>query len=169
LDVASAHKTLGQWVGRKIETMDIGGSPDYKGNIEAACPEVPKKTYSVVSCLNYFLLCDKPNKPIENIVSFLAPNGVALLQFTSICYWYKGGDGFPYRMYNPSYIEQLLTPHFKTITIYPLGNFMQAACNYYAKINPRLKVLINNVAPLFTSWDKKPESAIDYMVLATGV
>lgn len=166
LDVASTHRRVAELLGRPVKTMDIAEGADFIWDVGKFPMPSLDQAFQVVTCFNYLLLTENPSNVIANICRFLKQGGVAILSFSSLTYWYRSNDGIHRQSYNPDSIEFLLKPYFQEIELYPVGNFLQATMNYYAKKSPRwLSIFLRNLAYFVGFWDKDPKSAIEYIAV----
>jgi len=166
LDVAGAGRYAEIIQCNDIYTLNIVGNASYNEDIEGDCSTVPRNSFDRVICSNYMLLAKDPKKVIDNIYSFLKPKGKAIIDFHSLLYWYKGGDGQHWQLYNPTSID-FYTSAFKHKIFIPLGNSFLACLNYYQKSythNKLINLLFNIIAKL-GSFDKNPDTAITYMAI----
>ena len=170
IDVAGSLE-YGKFLGfssDNIFSLNISEEATYKEDAEGECSGVPRDFFSSALCLNYLLLSNKPELVVRNISSFLKPQGVALIDFAGLSYWYFAKDGRHYNSYNPSMILDLVDDNFSDWVIVPVGNFFQAACNYYGKFSQSKKygIWLMRLGKLLGSFDKSPLSAIHYIVVA---
>ena len=173
LDVASSGKRYGRFLGledKNIYPLDIAMSAEtaYVDDIEGPCQEVPRNYFDTALCLNYLLLAKSPYKVIENISSFLKQNGIAIFDFASLNYWYLAHDGRQWYSYTPSFIADVMGNNFSEFIVVPVGNFFQAAMNYYEKkYRSRFTTYLLKVfSALVGSFERYPSSAITYLIVA---
>lgn len=169
IDVAGSLE-YGRFLGlaeEDVVDLNISEKASYREDAEGKCSNVPRDFFSSALCLNYLLLSKKPELVIKNISSFLKPEGVALIDFIGLSYWYFARDGRHRNSYNPSMILDIVDDNFSDWVIVPIGNFFQAMCNYYGKrFDTKYNTWLIRLGKLLGRFDKSPLSAMHYLVVA---
>lgn len=170
IDVAGGGEycTYMKFPKQNIFSLNISGNPAYLESAEDECLSVPKNHFDYATCINYMLLTKNPYKVMQNISNFLKTGGIAIIDFSSLIYWYLSGDGVHWHAYNPSFIEDLMTGNFSEFLIIPVGNCISALFNFYAKAyaNHYVIKLLIFIGLRLGQFEHFPSNAIQYIVIA---
>lgn len=173
IDVGGGSRAYGKFLGfpeSNISVLDIanGDEINYQENAEGECLSVPKNSFDYALSLNYFMLAENPENVIKNTSFFLKEGGLVIFDFPSLNYWYVANDGMHCRTYHPTWIKRLVKPYFSEFLVVPIGNFISASFNHYAKLfsNKWVEKFFQYFGLALNRFDRNPLSAMTYVVIA---
>ena len=172
IDIASQNKNLLSFLGLNNENnkcLDTFGNPDYLKDIHGNLEGIQKNYFKYLFCFNFMLFSKNPEKALENMSSIMRKNGIAIIGFPNLGYWYNDKLFCGYDNFSPGKIAMITDKFFNEMILIPVGNIYYSSINYFCKKvtkkNWRLGQLLMKILVTVCKIEKSPSTAMEYIAI----